>query len=100
MLFEVSADGQEVILTSVATGQKLLTAREEQEARQVAEERAQAEALQRQVAEERAQAEALQRLAAEERAQAEAEARFVAEAKLQALEAQLRELGVTPNTES
>lgn len=84
LFFGVSADKQEVILTA-ANGEKLLTAREERQARAMAEERVKAEA---QAWSRETQA----RLMAEKQAQAEAQARLDAEAKLQALEARLREL--------
>jgi hypothetical protein len=70
VFFDVSASKQEVILT-LATGDKLLTAKEERQSRIVAQAQVQTEVLQRQVAEERAR---------------------VAEAKLQELEARWRDL--------
>lgn len=77
LFFGVSADKQEVILTT-AKGEKLLTAREERQVRATAQQQVQTQVLQRQ--------------AAEERAQIEAQARLDAETKLQALEARLQEL--------
>jgi Uma2 family endonuclease len=77
LFFGVSADKQEVILTA-ANGEKLLTPREEQQARVAAERQAHVQTLQRQ--------------AAEERAKTEAQARLEAEMRLQALEARVREL--------
>lgn len=79
VFFSVSANKQEVILT-MATGEKLLTAREERQARQQ-------ERQARIVAQAQAQTEVLQRQVAEERAN-------VAEAKLQELEARWRDLEV------
>lgn len=74
------------------TGRELLTHLQTQQALQIAEAQAQAEAAARRAAEEQAQAEATARRVAEEQAQAEAAARQSLEARLAELEAQLRQL--------
>lgn len=96
VFFAVSAAPRKVILTVAATGEKLLTAKEEKQARVAAEAQARLETQARLEAQAQAQAEALQRQAVEERAKAEAQARIEAETKLQALQARLRELEAKP----
>lgn len=115
--FTVSANRREVLLTVVATGEKLLTAKEEKQARlkeararlqetkarEAAETQARQaakarEAAEAQALEAQAEAEVLQRRVAEERAKAEVQARLEAETKLQALQARLRELEAKPKT--
>jgi Uma2 family endonuclease len=80
---EVTDRGRQVRLTEVATGRRLLTQIETEQARLVAEEA-------RLAAEEARQQEQVARLAAEARADAEAKARAELEQRLRELENQLR----------
>jgi len=72
--FGLGPDGREVIMTNAVTGEKLLSNKEEYDARHAAEVRAEQEAKARQIAEARAEQEAKAR-------QQEAEARQIAEAR-------------------